>query len=87
MIENSVLSSNVFYNSDIPELQFVEKNGFGVSFPSGSAGGLQEKIALLLEHGGMRRELGLNGRRYAKSYLWDAIALEYENVISSLHLL
>jgi glycosyltransferase involved in cell wall biosynthesis len=72
--------------SDIPELQFVEENGFGVSFPSGSAGGLQEKIALLLEHGGMRRELGLNGRIYAKNYLWDTIALEYENVISSLNL-
>ncbi len=32
--------------SDIPELQFVEKNGFGVSFPSGSAGGLQEDCVI-----------------------------------------
>ncbi|MFA4919549.1 MAG: hypothetical protein WC581_09895 [Thermodesulfovibrionales bacterium] len=89
MIGNSVLSSkdNVFYNSDIPELQFVEKNGFGVSFPSGFADGLRKKLEMLLQHDDMRHDLGLHGRRYAQRYLWDTIALEFENVISSLHLL
>jgi glycosyltransferase involved in cell wall biosynthesis len=69
--------------SDIDELRFVEENGFGITFPSGSVDGLREKIELLLKNDGMRYHLGLKGREFSKNFLWDTIALEFEKVLSA----
>ncbi len=69
--------------SDIPELHFVEKKGFGVSFPSGSGEGLEEKIKLLVTDGALRAALGARGREYAKGYSWDSIAVQFERTLIS----
>ena len=53
--------------SDIPELAFVCREGFGISFPSGSADGLSEKIRLLLTDSEQREASGKRGREYAFS--------------------
>jgi glycosyltransferase involved in cell wall biosynthesis len=70
--------------SDIPELFFVEREGFGVTFPSGSREGLLEKMRMLLGDAGLRREMGERGREYARSYRWDSIALQFENTLKSI---
>jgi glycogen synthase len=67
--------------SDIPELKFVEEQGFGLSFPSDSVRGLQEKIGILLRNNEMRHQLGLKGRAYAQNYPWDTLALHYEEAL------
>ncbi len=69
--------------SDIPELRFVEEQGFGLSFPSGSITGLQEKITFLLRNDDMRIQLGRRGRAYAQHYLWDTLALQYEAALNA----
>jgi len=68
--------------SDIDELRFVAENGFGITFPSESVDGLRVKIELLLENDEMRYHIGLRGREFAKKFMWDSIALEFEKVLS-----
>jgi glycosyltransferase involved in cell wall biosynthesis len=70
--------------SDISELGFVGANGFGLSFPSGSAGGLKEKMESLLTDTGLRAELGRKGREFSRHLLWDSIANEFENTLESI---
>lgn len=67
--------------SDIPELAFVCREGFGVSFPSGSSDGLSEKIKLFLTDSEQREAAGRRGREYASRFLWDNIAVRFENVL------
>lgn len=67
--------------SDIPELAFVEKNEFGLSFPAGSHSGLREKLARVLDNEPLRRQLGAAGRFYAGQFLWDGLALQFENAL------
>lgn len=70
--------------SDIPEMAFVEKNGFGLTFPSGSAAALAEKMEVLLKDGELRRRTGIAGRAFAKNFLWDAIALQFEETLARI---
>ncbi len=67
--------------SDIEELRFVVENNFGVSFSTGSAKSLREKIAMLLTDGALRCDLGRKGRQYAERLLWSSIAKEFENTL------
>ncbi len=67
--------------SDIPELDFVEKNGFGMSFPAFSFKALQQKIELMLSNNSMRQWMGIKGREYAKQFSWDNTATEYERAL------
>jgi len=67
--------------SDIPELAFVAREGFGVSFPSGSAKGLSDKISLLLEDSGKREAAGKRGREFAAQFLWDSVAVQFEETL------
>ncbi|MDA8432270.1 MAG: glycosyltransferase family 4 protein [Nitrospiraceae bacterium] len=67
--------------SDIPEMAFVKENGFGLSFPSGSASGLKETMRRLLADSALRTELGRRGRGYAGRFLWDDIAVEFGNAL------
>ena len=67
--------------SDIPELSFVSREGFGLSFPSGSADSLSEKIRLFLTDSEQREVSGKRGREYASQFLWDNIAIQFENVL------
>ncbi len=67
--------------SDIAELDFVRREGFGLSFPSGSAEALSEAIRVLLEDGGKREEMGKRGREFSSQFLWDHIAVQFEGVL------
>jgi glycosyltransferase involved in cell wall biosynthesis len=67
--------------SDIPELGFVSESNFGLSFPSGSIDGLKEKIDFLLRDAETRAEMGRKGREYAGQFLWDGIALLFEDAL------
>lgn len=67
--------------SDIPELAFVCREGFGISFPSGSASGLSKQIRLLLSDSGKREAAGKRGREFAAQFLWDTIAIQFEDVL------
>lgn len=64
--------------SDIPELSFVKDNGFGLSFRSGSAEQLAGCIRDLLSDDEARMVMGQKGRAYAQGFLWDDIALRFE---------
>lgn len=67
--------------SDIPELGFVKKENIGLAFRSGSHEDLAEKIMKLLNDEKTRSMLGENARDYAKRFLWDRIALEFEGFL------
>jgi glycosyltransferase involved in cell wall biosynthesis len=67
--------------SDIPELAFVSHEGFGLSFPTGSADELSDKIRLLLSDNNKRELLGKRGKEFAAQFLWDDIAVQFENVL------
>ena len=63
--------------SDIPELAFVSREGFGLSFHSGSADGLSERMRQLLADAGERGAMGKRGREFAARFLWDDIAIQF----------
>jgi glycosyltransferase involved in cell wall biosynthesis len=67
--------------SDIPELSFVSREGFGLSFHCNSANELSEKMRLLLEDSREREALGKRGREFAARFLWDDIAVKFEEVL------
>ncbi|MDD1678645.1 MAG: glycosyltransferase family 4 protein [Methanomicrobiales archaeon] len=67
--------------SDIEEMDFVEENHFGVSFPSGSVKGLGDKVAFLLKDRAVRSEMGARGREYSRKFLWSSIAKDFENAL------
>lgn len=67
--------------SDIPELDFVRREGLGITFPSGSSGGLSDAIKDVLEDEGKRMSMGVRGREFASRFLWDDIAIQFEDVL------
>lgn len=67
--------------SDIPELEFVQKAGFGQSFPSGSVKGLAAMIEYLIKDDVSRTTMGIRGRQYVCDFLWDTIAAKFENTL------
>ena len=70
--------------SDIPELEYVVKNGFGISFKSGDAQDLSRKIKYLYNNESLLKKMSANGKEYAKNFSWDKIADEYENYIKQV---
>jgi glycosyltransferase involved in cell wall biosynthesis len=67
--------------SNILELGFVEREGFGLSFSSGSAADLAKKMALVLKDEKGRETMGKRGREYAGKFLWDRIAVQFEDAL------
>lgn len=67
--------------SNIPELRFVSEEGFGLNFHCDNASSLSEKIKLLLNNKDMRISMGQKARKYAERFLWDKIAIDFENAI------
>jgi glycogen(starch) synthase len=67
--------------SDIPELRYAVDAGFGLSFRTGDASDLADKMNFLLQDGAVRREMGRKAREYARNFTWDRIAEEYENYL------
>ena len=69
--------------SDIPELHFVYKEGFGLSFPSGSIDGLKEKMEILIKDNKQREVMGRRGREFSSKFLWGDIANQFEDVLKA----
>ena len=67
--------------SDIPELRYAVDAGFAISFKSGDANDLVDKLKYLLGNKSLRREMGLKARGYAERYNWDKIAADYERYL------
>ncbi|MBI5194861.1 MAG: glycosyltransferase family 4 protein [Nitrospirae bacterium] len=67
--------------SSIPELKYAVDAGFGISFKTGDADDLAGKINFLLENDTLRKALGQKAGEYAKKYLWDNIARDYERFL------
>ncbi len=67
--------------SDIPGLRYAVDAGFGITFKTGDAGDLAQKIKFLLENNQLRKEMGQKAREYAKNFTWDKIALDYERYL------
>jgi glycosyltransferase involved in cell wall biosynthesis len=67
--------------SDIPELRYAVDAGFGLSFKTGNAEDLAEKIKFLLNNEPSRKKMGQRAREYAKNYTWDKIAEDYEKYL------
>ena len=67
--------------SDIPDLQFAVKAGFGVPFRTGDPKDLAEKLKLLYHDKDLRLKMGTKAREYAKDYTWDRIAEKYEDFL------
>ncbi len=67
--------------SDIPELRYAVDAGFGISFKTGDAKDLAQKIKFLIENESQRRKMGQKAREYAKDYTWDRISLDYEQLL------
>jgi glycosyltransferase involved in cell wall biosynthesis len=71
--------------SDIPELRYSVDAGFGISFKTGDAGDLAEKIHYLLENSSLRQEMGSRGREFATNYSWETIAEEFEAFLFTVY--
>jgi glycogen(starch) synthase len=69
--------------SDIPELRYAVNAGFGISFRMGKASDLSEKMRFLLNNASLRKEMGEKARLYARDFIWDHVAEEYEKFIIS----
>ena len=70
--------------SDIPELRYAVDAGFGISFKTGNARDLADKIRFLSENEPLRKEMGAKARDYARDYTWDKIALDYEKLLADI---
>jgi glycogen(starch) synthase len=70
--------------SDIPELRFAVEAGFGMSFRTGDAKDLAEKMDMLSKDEILRKEMGQKGREYAKAFTWDNIAEKYEDYLTQV---
>lgn len=71
--------------SDIPELRYSVDEGFGISFRTGNADDLAEKIRFLDENDLLRQEMGSRGREFAKNYTWDTVAEEFEKFLFNVY--
>jgi glycosyltransferase involved in cell wall biosynthesis len=69
--------------SDIPELRYVTQNKAGISFKTGDACSLARAMKNLLVSS-ERKEMGLRGRAWVRTYTWDKIALSYERFLASV---
>jgi glycosyltransferase involved in cell wall biosynthesis len=70
--------------SDIPEFGYIEENGIGIAFQNGSPEDLSKKLCLLLKDKTLRRSLGDKGRKYASQFLWDDLALKFEDFLAKV---
>lgn len=67
--------------SDIPELDFTVKNGFGIPFESGNQDSFNSAVKLLCSNADFLRNSTVNGRKFAEPFTWDNIADQYEEYI------
>jgi glycosyltransferase involved in cell wall biosynthesis len=53
-----------------------------LSFKTGDAKDLAEKMNFLLHNRSLRQEMGVKARAYAQRFSWDIIAEEYEQFLT-----
>ena len=70
--------------SDIPELKYAVDAGFGLSFKTGDAKDLAEKMNFLLADKQLRQEMGTRAREYARNFTWDRISGDYEKFLMEI---
>jgi glycosyltransferase involved in cell wall biosynthesis len=70
--------------SDIPELRFAVEAGFGMSFKTGDAVDLAEKINLITKDSVLREKMGKDARQYAENFTWDLMAEKYEKFLYTI---
>jgi len=68
--------------SDIPELAYAERAGFGLAVRSGSVEALSEGIRTLLRDQKRRLRMGERGREFVVNLSWDHIAIQFEDVLN-----
>jgi len=67
--------------SDIPELNYVVKSGFGISFKSENINDLKEKLLFMWKNDYLIQEMTKKGKEFAKEYTWDKITENYEKYL------
>jgi glycogen(starch) synthase len=67
--------------SDIPELKYAVDAGFAISFRTGDAKDLADKLRYLLRNESLRREMGRKATEYAKNFTWGKITTAYEQYL------
>lgn len=70
--------------SDIPELRYISENGIGLTFKNNSSRDLADKLSVLLKDKGLRDAIGEKGRKFASDYLWDDMALTFEQFLKEV---
>ncbi len=70
--------------SDIPELRYISENGIGLTFKNNSSRDLTDKLSVLLKDKGLRHATGEKGRKFASDYLWDDMALAFEEFLKEV---
>jgi len=69
--------------SDIPEFDYIVKNGIGISFTNGNIQSLAEAIVKMLSICDCKK-MGHTGRIFMKELNWDRVALQYEEFLENL---
>jgi len=82
-LESAALGKPILV-SDIDELSFVVKNGFGISFRLNDIKDLREKLLFLWKRDDLLIEMGKKGREFAKDFVWEKIAERYEKFLLSV---
>jgi glycosyltransferase involved in cell wall biosynthesis len=67
--------------SDIPELSYAAKAGFGLRVKREDARDLADKIKHLMGNASLRQEMGRKARHFARDFTWGAIAGQYESFL------
>lgn len=70
--------------SDILELQYAVKGGFGLSFEKGNPAALAARMQELSGNSDLRQSLGQRARGFVQRYTWEAIALQYEKYLQGI---
>jgi glycosyltransferase involved in cell wall biosynthesis len=67
--------------SDIEELSFVGRSEIGLTFKTGNSQSLAGAMLELLQDDALRLRLGSNAKTYASGFLWDEIAVKFEEYL------
>ncbi len=69
--------------SDIPEFMVIRDAGTGVVFRSGDVSSLAQAMKDLVSNN-ERKEMGQRGREWVKDFIWDKVALKYEDFLQDV---
>jgi len=70
--------------SDLPELAYATKGGYGLSFPVGDSGALAGELKRLAGDTALRDALGRRARQEAALYTWERITEEFIEYLGNI---